>query len=701
MQSAFDFFHHYQTNNGFNFNINANMQKEFDRLALYMSWKGKSFSRNKRKFLKKIQISNTTNNSNEEKNSYQKYFFHFQKFNGFQYNEHNEPATEFERLAKQMNWIEMNYLGNKKKFQEISDSKVLENKTENREGFTKTNERSDVTKKYEQEFTRLGVSSGKNQDNVKEIKKEEVLPNYFITYQKFHKFNYDNSTDPNEEFEKLAKFMNWKGIQYNGHENKFLKSLEEKNERIDLKPVQNNNEKKLKKSKKLKKRKKNKKSKTHENFFINFETHNKFDYKRDNNPRDEFERLAKFMNWKNKNYISHKKKFFNENEATLQDFFLQFQKFNGFQYNRDNEPRNEFERLVKKMNWDAVCYSSCERKFLQCLRRSSEKDEKIEKCIERSISEKKAKNVEEKLSINNYINNYGKTHGSEKNEVFEKSEENDENYNENSDDNNDENSEEDNEIHYEIDYNSHDCEYQKVNTDSDDGEDVDEEEEEEDNDEMNDYDIVNKEGDDYDMSDFDSSQAYFNYFKAKYNFKYNKRDNAFTIFEELANYLKWNRRHYYELKQFEKIKNIEEKIDYFMEFCAETDWVFDCKLSMEQNFEKLSDFLGWKEYRNKKTEFIDLVARLVEKNFQNLSQLQSIIKRYKLTDKIPNRFEECKIILEESLFVNIYDFVAGNKRKFPDLQSLRSDTIEKELYFPLREAKENLCYRILLRHIKN
>ena len=780
MQSAFDFFHHYQTNNGFNFNINANMQKEFDRLALYMSWKGNSFSRNKRKFFKCFQIS-YTNNSNEEKNSYQKYFLHFQKFNGFQYNEHNEPANEFERLAKQMKWVEMNYLSNKEKFQKISECKFHENKAVNREVFTNTNERNALVKNYflnfekfngfklnaendyEQEFARLAEkmkwkgktlvkkkekfqmglqnqrgSSGRNEENVKEIKKEGFVKNYFITYQKFHKFNYDSATDQTEEFEKLAKFMNWKGTQYDGHKNKFLKSLEEKNEKNELKPVQNKNENKVRRFKKLKKKKKNKRQ---QNFFNIFQIYNKFDYNRDNDPHEEFERLAKFMNWKDKNYLNHKKKFLNENKATVQDFFLQFQKFNGFKYNRENEPRIEFDRLAEKMNWDAVCYSNCEKKFLKLLRRSLENNEKIEEYTDqnhnlklfrqenKSNYEKKTINIEEKLSVSNDIYKGEKilettekqqicayTLGSvevrknleNENESFEKSEENNENseddnenslYHNNENDNDNENSEEENEIHYEIDYTSHDCErneYKKVNTDSDsDGE------EEEDSDEMDDYDIINKEGDDYDMSDFDSTQAYFDYFKGKYNFKYNKRDNAFIIFEELANCMKWNRRYYYELKQFEKIKNVEEKIDYFMEFCAETDWTFDGKFSMEKNFESLSDFLDWKEYRDKKKEFNDLVVRLVEKKFENLSQLQDIIKRYKLSDKIPTRFEECRIMLEESLFVNIYDFVAGNKRKFPDFQSLRKDTNEKELYFPLHEAKENLCYRILLRHIKN
>ena len=215
-----------------------------------------------------------------------------------------------------------------------------------------------------------------------------------------------------------------------------------------------------------------------------------------------------------------------------------------------------------------------------------------------------------------------------------------------------------------------------------------------------DYDDATNENEgNHNMSNFTSIKNYFRYFKNKYNFEFQKEYNALINFEKLANFMEWSRRYDNELKKIKLFKEKNEDLEYLKEFYNKTDWKFDRNLNIDQNFENMSEYLGWKEYKNKKNDFDDLVAKLVEEklSYEKLKKMQRIIRKYNLTNIIPNTIEECSMILERSLFLNIYDFVANNEIKFPDLQSLRKYELENQLDFPLIKAKDSLCYRVLLR----
>jgi hypothetical protein len=64
---------------------------------------------------------------------------------------------------------------------------------------------------------------------------------------------------------------------------------------------------------------------------------------------------------------------------------------------------------------------------------------------------------------------------------------------------------------------------------------------------------------------------------------------------------------------------------------------------------------------------------------------------------MPLTIKACRAMIDEQLFVNIYDFIAGNKIKFSNAKELASYIRKNEKYYPCANAKENIKYRCLLK----
>ena len=206
------------------------------------------------------------------------------------------------------------------------------------------------------------------------------------------------------------------------------------------------------------------------------------------------------------------------------------------------------------------------------------------------------------------------------------------------------------------------------------------------------------------ISQFYTLKEYFDFFEEKYGFDYNNIRNSRELFEQLARFMKWSRKYYYELRKLESFNEDEEKTDFLLNLCEENDFTYDYEADIYVNFENLSDYMGWRTYEKRKKDFDFLVGSLSEKQFETAELMQNLIRSYGLLRKnmkMPKTIDECKDFLEKYLFVNIYDFASGNLQKFGNLQDLRDYTSENHKYFPLEDAKDNFAYKILLRHLKS
>ena len=93
-------------------------------------------------------------------------------------------------------------------------------------------------------------------------------------------------------------------------------------------------------------------------------------------------------------------------------------------------------------------------------------------------------------------------------------------------------------------------------------------------------------------------------------------------------------------------------------------------------------------------------ASAVIGTLSRLDQMQATIKRYNLliaAEAMPQSICQCKKILEARLFVNIYDYLAGNAVNFPNRVALRNYCKKHKKFFPVKLAKECYEHKILLR----
>lgn len=198
------------------------------------------------------------------------------------------------------------------------------------------------------------------------------------------------------------------------------------------------------------------------------------------------------------------------------------------------------------------------------------------------------------------------------------------------------------------------------------------------------------------------SEEFFGYFKKKYGFKLqkNNKKNSMKLFQELNVFMGWSN-FFSEQKKFFKDLTEKNKKIYLEKFYKKYNLFYSDEFSLKESFE----YLGEETLNVNKIakQFIyKFLGEKVEGKFEKLEDLKKIIKKYNLTkpDKIPNKLEECEEIIQEKLFVNIYDFIEGNNiRRFRTLEKLAKYSIENDYIYPLGEAKKTFIYKVLLREI--
>jgi len=200
-----------------------------------------------------------------------------------------------------------------------------------------------------------------------------------------------------------------------------------------------------------------------------------------------------------------------------------------------------------------------------------------------------------------------------------------------------------------------------------------------------------------------TSDQFFKYFEEKYGFEIkDKKENYLKLFDKLAKSIGWNDILSSKKEFISKMKNYEKKIFIDQNFNFHKLEAMP-NLGLNEKFIQLSNYLGWENYYSLlKVEFFKIIGVQVESQFQKLPSLKAIISRYNLvsSSEIPESINKCKKIIRKKLYVNIFDFInQNNTEKFDDLNSLRKYTIDYQLIYPLTQAKEEFCYKVLLRPI--
>lgn len=192
----------------------------------------------------------------------------------------------------------------------------------------------------------------------------------------------------------------------------------------------------------------------------------------------------------------------------------------------------------------------------------------------------------------------------------------------------------------------------------------------------------------------------FQYFEDEYEieiYDYENR-NFMDIFHDLDYEMGWSEFYYGQKEYFENL-NENDKLFYLRKFYRKFNLEYSDYYSLEDSFKFLQKKFNF--YKKVKQFITDFVGENIENRFEKLEDLEEIILKYRLrtADEIPETIMECKEIIEEELFVNIYDFERGNNKCFNTLEELSEYTINNELFYPLAEAKETFAYKVLLKEL--
>lgn len=127
-----------------------------------------------------------------------------------------------------------------------------------------------------------------------------------------------------------------------------------------------------------------------------------------------------------------------------------------------------------------------------------------------------------------------------------------------------------------------------------------------------------------------------------------------------------------------------------------------------QNFYDLVKKMKWVRnsaaFKQRKQEFEEEILQQVEAQFDD-NKVDSYIRLIELygllndNEIMPTSITKCKVILQTSLFANIYDFIAGDYQNFGNLAALRRYTNRTRQYFSLEEAKDSIIQKALLRKL--
>ena len=429
-----------------------------------------------------------------------------------------------------------------------------------------------------------------------------------------------------------------------------------------------------------------------EDFFLYYQRNHGFKFNRYNDSYHEFGRLSRFQKWYgrtyNRKYLGFLKALSYDNDdekfLSLPDFFQYFQDQKGFIHYENNEYFTEFQRLSKYLKWPLQKYQIMKSQFLLLLANNNcyKCDDIFDDLYNDTLYYCDGYyDVSSSYDDCSYYYEYHKRNDYKKYNKHDDYYMYDDPYKHNGYYNND--------GYYHKDGYKDDVYYH--NSCQDPG-----------------YYYVDDDGyydayyeDDYDIHEYNCLNDYFNYFKENYGFVYKTNSNSATTFNRLANFMKWSKRYSYERNKFyQKTKSTIAQKKYLLDQAAKTGWKFEWKQSLEENFEDLCKFMHWREYQDKEEEFNEFVGYLSEKRFETIEKLKEIVEWYGLGKKfgeIPQKMNDLIDFLKENLYVNIYDFVANNKKQFKNIHQLRNYTNQKDLYFPLEEAKENISYQALLR----
>ena len=203
---------------------------------------------------------------------------------------------------------EINVISDQSKIELEQNSKIDQSKIEqgNKDKICQNEKEQEALVRIDQNPKNLNemqnlIYEQKNNDEPRQ-ETGKLTSDYFDTYVTHHFFVRVEKNDPYKEYERLAKHMNWgktpSNNHYNNHWPHFLESLKE----IQKESIF---DEKYSKDEIQYERKKEGSS----NYFTTYVKYHKFEHFKNNYPLDEYERLAKHMNWGPNHYKDHKKMF--------------------------------------------------------------------------------------------------------------------------------------------------------------------------------------------------------------------------------------------------------------------------------------------------------------------------------------------------------------------------------------------------------
>lgn len=302
-----EFFEHYEKFQKFPFDRKNNYLDEFERMVKYFKWGDVQSTIERDKLLKCIvEFNESKQNDNESQN--------IKKSETPRNNDkkcEDKLNLEIEKnatISDQNKKDQINVLSDQNKIEQEQNSKIDQEQNSKIDKDQVEQETIDQNPKNLNEMQNL-IYEQKNGDESHWANDIKLTTNYFDTYVTHHHFVRVETNDPHEEYERLAKFMNWgktaKNNHYNNHWPHFLESLRPVVTHPKKIKKDSNFVEKYSKVEKIYELKKEEPS----DYFTTYVKYNKFEHFTNNYPLDEYERLAKHMNWEANLYKDQKKKF--------------------------------------------------------------------------------------------------------------------------------------------------------------------------------------------------------------------------------------------------------------------------------------------------------------------------------------------------------------------------------------------------------
>jgi len=149
---------------------------------------------------------------------------------------------------------------------------------------------------------------------------------------------------------------------------------------------------------------------------------------------------------------------------------------------------------------------------------------------------------------------------------------------------------------------------------------------------------------------------------------------------------------------------INEVAEYFRHYEKNNKFPVETKESSDiiVRFDALAEHMNWgkKAKAEQKKQFNDAAMKQFSKlDLDKLAVLQMLIITYKLAAVPPTSKSKCKRLLEDELFLNIYQYLSGIIYNHGTLVALANYSYDNNRVFPKARAKQNLATKVLLRLI--